>query len=163
MSFATKEGLEGVIGADRVRDLFDDDRDGALSDVELQSLQECLSEANDFVVAQLTGKGYSGEDMTELAKDRALRRCGNQIAADIAGDRRPEFRDDQGNSAYFSSGERARAYLKAFSRQEVRSRVEPAAGKPSTLRARISSPTPNSVFGRDPSDPNDLNGGDRGF
>ena len=166
-SFVTREELEAMLGTQRVLDYFDDDRDGVLNDTEIGNLEEVLAEANDFVVGQLQGKGYSGADeLTKLSSDRALRRSAKQIAADLAGDRRPEFRTEDGSSAFATAGERGRAYLKSFATQEVRTRVETTTqgvGGPSNMRARVSSPTPNSVFGRDPSDPNDLNGANRGF
>lgn len=161
--FVTQESLQRRLGVERVRQLFDDDRDGTLNDEETATLNEILSEADDTVIAALLNKGWTLAELNGLSEDRALQRAACQIAAELAGERRPEFRDDEGFGPYDKMGERARETLKTFARGESRSRLEPSVGINRAIRGRFSASTPVSIFGREPGNPNDKMGDDKGF
>jgi hypothetical protein len=161
--WVTRGALEKRIGVERVRQLFDDDRDGVLNDAEEETLNEILSEADDTVTAALLQKGWNADQLNGLSEDRALRRAACQIAAELSGERRPEFRDEEGFGPYDKMGERGRDTLKSFARGESRSRLEPSVGANKALRGRHSASDPVTIFGRNPGDPNDKMGDDKGF
>lgn len=161
--FTSREELETKMGAQRVLDLFDDDRDGTLGTTDLEKLSEIISEAEDTTTSLLLHKGWERADLKGLAADRSLRRAATQIAMQLAGERRPEFNDGEGRSLYDFQGERGRKTLKDFARGTNRSRLEDAHGKNASLRGRVSASNPVSIFGRDPSDPDDQYGDGQGF
>jgi hypothetical protein len=161
--FTSREDLETRIGRQRVLELFDDDRDGVLNDDEMGTLNELASEADDTTTAALLQKAWTNDQLTELARDRSLRRATTQIFAQLAGERRPEFRNDADEGPYDAMGERGRETLQRFSRGQSRSRLEPAVGANKSLRGRYSPSEPKTIMGRDVSDPNDRMGDDKGF
>lgn len=161
--FASREDLERRFGQQRVLDLFDDDRDGVVDGTDLTILNEVISEADDVVQGALVHKGWERSELVGLSRDRQLRRAACQIVMQLAGERRPEFTNDQGRPLYDEYGERARKFLSGFARGEQRSRLEAAHGKNDSLVGRVSASTPVSIFGRDPSDPDDNYGDGRGF
>lgn len=162
--FVTRKDLESRITAARVVQLYDEDNDKRLSDREEGALNETLAEADDMVIAALLNKGWTIDQLNTMSADRALRRCACQLAAMLSGMRRPEFRDTtSGKLPYAEDGELAQAMLKAYSRGDLRSRVETVAGTNRAIRGRWNQSTPKRIFGRDPSDPNDHLGDRKGF
>jgi len=152
------------MGAQRVLDLFDDDRDGTLGQGDLARLEETISEAEDTTTGILIHKGWEQSELKGLARDRSLRRATTQIVMQLAGERRPEFNDAEGRSLYDFQGERGRKTLKEFAKGVQRSRLEAVHGKNDSLRGRVSQSTPVSMFGRDPSDTEESYAGrDGGF
>jgi len=162
--FVTRVELERQIGQQRVLDFFDDDRSGDLNDDEVANLEEILSETNDVMVSALVHKGWEQSGLNALARDRSLRRAARQIAAQLAGQRKPELFDADGLGPFHPLGEIGRKTLKEFAKGESRSRLEAnGAGKNASLRGRVSPSDPVTLFGRDPSDPSDAYGDGRGF
>lgn len=161
--FTSREDLETKMGAQRVLDFFDDDRDGTLGEADLERLESVVSEADDTTTGILIHKGWERTELKGLSRDRALRRASTQIAMQLAAERRPEFQDAEGKSPYDFQGERGRKFLKEFASGAQRSRLEDAHGKNASLRGRVSASTPNTIFGRDTSDPDDAYGDGRGF
>lgn len=161
--FVTREELEDHIGAQRVLDFFDDDRDGRLSPREVGKLNEVVAVTNDTVTAQLLSKGWEAAALNEIREDRSIRFAAKQIAASIAGERKTEFYDADGKAPFADQGVRGTKFLREFAKGEQRSRTEAQAGANATLVGRRSVSTPSRIFGRDPNDPNDLYGDDKGF
>lgn len=163
-TFLTREELEGHIGAQRVLDFFDDDRDGSLGDDELGRLIEVVAVTNDTVTGAVRNKGWEDDALNELSEDRALRFAAKQIAASICGERKPEFYDANGDPPFAAQGKRGNQYLKDLAKGDQRSRTEgTGAGVNRSIRGRVSISDPSSVFGRDANDPTDKYGDGRGF
>lgn len=163
-TFLTPEELENHIGAKRVLDFFDDDRDGVLSDTEREKLIEVVAVTNDTVTGAVVKKGWDGAALNELCEDRALRFAAKQIASSICGERKPEFFDANGDAPFAAQGKRGMQYLKDLVKGEQRSRAEDTgAGGNRSIRGRVSISTPSRVFGRDPNDPCDKYGDGKGF
>lgn len=163
MDFVTREELEDHIGAQRVLDFFDDDRDGTLSSRELGKLAEVVAVTNDTVAATLLKKGWEAAGLSELREDRAVRFAAKQIAASICGERKTEFYDAEGKAPFADQGKRGHAYLRDLVKGDQRSRTEAQAGANASLVGRKSISNPPRIFGRDPNDPTDQYGDDKGF
>jgi hypothetical protein len=161
--FVTREELEDHIGAQRVLDFFDDDRDGVLNDRELAKLNEVVAATNDTVSSQLLHKGWAADGLGEVMEDRAVRFAAKQIAASICGERKPEFYRADGTAPFAEQGTRGMKFLKDMARGDNRSRTEAAAGTNASIRGRISVSNPKRIFGRDPNDPTDGYGDGMGF
>lgn len=155
-NFVNRSDLEKQITKARLIQLFDDDGDGLVEGDDAEALAECMAEASAIVTNHLVGKGFDVEQLNGLSRDRGLRRAACNIAAEIAGPRRPEFINPQtGAGPYDAMGQRGREYLKEFAKGALRSRLEDQHGKNATVRGALSYPTPKFIFSRDPSDPND--------
>lgn len=163
-TFLTAEELTNHIGASRVVDFFDDDRDGVLNDDERAKLIEVVAVTNDTVTGALLNKGWNESALAELSEDRALRFAAKQIASSICGERKPEFFDGNGDAPFAAQGKRGNQYLKDLAKGDQRSRAEvTGAGVNKSIRGRVSISDPSSVFGRDANDPTDKYGDGRGF
>ncbi len=164
-TFLTVEELQLHIGAQRLLDFFDDDRNGGvLDDAERALVVEVVSVVNDTVTGALLNKGWGAEALDPLSEDRALRFAAKQIAASICGERKPEFYDSNGDPPFAAQGKRGNQYLKDLAKGDQRSRAETTgAGVNKSIRGRVSISDPSSVFGRDANDPTDKYGDGRGF
>lgn len=155
-NFVSQEDVEDRITVSRLVQFFDDDGDGALLGRDLQSLNECLAEANDFVTAALHKHGFSMEQLNGLSRDRALRRAAAQVFLEFMGTRRTEFINPQtGQGPFHEEGKRGREYLKGFAKGEGRSRLEEQHGRNPSTGGTNSAPSPPFIFSRDPNNPND--------
>lgn len=164
IAITTRAELENLIGADKVVQYYDDDKDGAVAGTDLAKLEAHRDEANDFAAAILFKKGWNTEDaLTTIGTDRAVIRATTQIFAGLAGERRPAFYDSNGDPPFKAMADRGRAYLRELVKGEVRSLKEQTAGNNATLRGRRSTSDPVTIFGRDVSDPEDKYGDGRGF
>ncbi len=162
-SLTSEADLVSLIGRQRVVELFDDDGDGVVAGQDLNSLNDTLAEANDYAIACVLKKGWEATELDGLSGDRALRRAATQVAAMLAGQRRPGFFDPQGRAFFDALGKNGKDYLQQLARGELRSRLEDQHGANRSIRGARSTSTPSSVFGRDPNDPNDKYGDGRGF
>jgi hypothetical protein len=128
VTFGTRADLEARIGAARVVQLFDDDGDGLVEGADLATLQQTLGDADDVVTGLLLNKGFTLEQLEILKGDRQVLRAWAGIAAQLAGERRPEWLDDEGLGPFDALGIRARAELKALAAGEIRSVKEAETG-----------------------------------
>jgi hypothetical protein len=150
---ARRAAIEARITAARVVELFDDDGDGLVAAGDLATLATIMGDADDIVTGLLINKGFNEEQLEILALDRQVIRAWAGIAAQLAGERKPEWLDEQGHGPFDAFGVRARAELKALARGEIRSVQEGVAGLNSALSGSVD--THPFEFSPDPSIPGD--------
>ena len=152
VAYGSRQALEQRITAQRVIELFDDDGDGLVADGDTDTLETIMGDADDIVTGLLIKKGFSEEQLEILAEDRQVVRAWAGIAAQLAGERKPEWLDDAGRGPYDAFGVRGREELKALARGEIRSVQETVAGSNTSLSGSVDthpfefSPDPN-VYG----------------
>lgn len=152
---ARRKLLEQKIGAHRVVELFDDDGDGSVTGSDLETLEAVFAEADDIVTGLLVKKGRSEDAIRDhLRTDRQVIRAWVGIAAQISGERKPEWRTNDGKGPFDLDGVRARQELQALARGETRSHTESAGGSSNTsLLGAIE--RPDLEFAPDPNIPGD--------
>lgn len=150
-----RKALEDRITPERLIQLFDDDGDGLVAGEDLATLETILGDADDIVTGLLIKKGWSEQQLEFLALDRQVIRAWSGIAAQLAGERKPEWIDESGHGPYDAFGVRAREELRALARGDIRSVQESTAG----VNAALSGSVDQHVFEFAP-DPNIP--GDRG-
>lgn len=161
MAFTTFDELAKRISRRRAVELFDDDGDGLVAGDDLVTAQDTAGAAHDEVVSIIFKKGFDLGQVAKLEADRSLRRYATDIFAQLAGERRAEFLNDQGKGPYDALGERARATLKMVAAGELRSRLEDdasagpdtAAGANPIVGGETSTGTPVFIVSRDPNIP----------
>lgn len=154
--FGTRIDLEQRLTAQRLVEMFDDDGDGMLTGADLATMQTIMDEANDIVAGLLINKGFSAAQLELLRADKQIQRAWSGIAAQLAGERKPEWLNDRGQGPYDAFGARGRAELKALASGETRSLIETTAGG-SGANLGLSGNVENRafLFSPDPRNPND--------
>lgn len=137
VTYGGREALEARITGQRVIELFDDDGDGLVEDGDLTTLETVMGDADDIVTGLLVRKGFSEAQLEILAEDRQVIRAWAGIAAQLAGERKPEWLDDAGHGPFEAFGVRAREELKALARGEIRSVQESVAGANASLSGSV--------------------------
>jgi hypothetical protein len=151
---ARRTVLEQKIGADRVLSLFDDDGDGLVAATDLATLEAVFAQADDIVTGYLVKKGRTETQIREhLRSDRQVIRAWAGIAAQLAGERKPEWRNSQGVGPFDLDGTRAREELKMLASGETRSHTEAESGGNTSLLGAIE--RPYLEFAPDPTIPGD--------
>jgi hypothetical protein len=154
--FGTRIDLEQRLTAQRLVELFDDDGDGAVAGSDLASLQTIMDEANDIVAGLLLNKGFNAVQLELLKADKQIQRAWSGIAAQLAGERKPEWLNERGQGPYDAFGLRGRAELKALATGETRSLIETVTGgSGANLGISGGVQTRAFLFSPDPNDPND--------
>jgi hypothetical protein len=156
VDFGTRLDLEQRMTAQRLVEMFDDDGDGVIAGTDLATLTTVIDEANDIVAGILLNKGYTAEQLETIRLDKQVTRAWSGIAAQLAGERKPEWCNDRGQGPYDAQGARGRAELKALAIGETRSIQEATAGRNLGLVGEVS--RANFQFAPDPNNPNDRNG-----
>lgn len=128
VAFGSRQALEERITAQRVVMMFDDDGDGAVTGTDEATLEAIMRDADDIVTGLLLQKGWSLDQLELLKEDRQVLRAWSGIAAQLAGERKPEWLDANGRGPFDAFGVRARQDLKALARGETRSVQESVAG-----------------------------------
>jgi hypothetical protein len=156
VAFGTRLELEQRFGAQRLVQLFDDDGDGVVAGTDLATLDTIMAEADDIVAGLLLNKGFTEEQLELLKTDKQIIRAWAGIAAQLAGERKPEWLSDEGLGPYDAFGQRGRAELKSLAAGTTRSIKESVAG----INTAISGDVQRGVFvfAPDPNDPNDRYG-----
>lgn len=132
-----RQAIEQRITAERLVELFDDDGDGLVADADLATLETIMGDADDIVTGILIRKGWSAEGLEHIALDRQVVRNWAGIAAQLAGERKPEWLDESGRGPFDAFGIRAREELGRLARGEVRSVQEALAGPPLSLGSEV--------------------------
>ncbi len=151
--FGTRLDLEQRLTASRLVEMFDDDGDGLVEGGDLATLETIIAEANDIVAGILLNKGYSAEQLETIKLDKQVTRAWSGIAAQLSGERKPEWLNDRGQGPYDAFGARARAELKALAIGETRSIQEATAGRNLSVSGEVARTV--FQFAPDPNDPND--------
>jgi hypothetical protein len=128
VAYGSRAALEARIGAARVVQLFDDDGDGLVETTDLETLSTVMGDADDIVTGILLDKGFTLDQLEIVKEDRQLTRAWACVAAQLAGERKPEWLDENGFGPYDALGKRGRDEIKALARGELRSRLELEAG-----------------------------------
>lgn len=153
MDFTSEADLVKRIGRDRVDQLLDDDGDGV---ADAEALAEIVDDANKTTGSLLLKKGFTADDLGELARDRFIRRRATEIAAMYAGRRRAEFLNAAGDGPYDKIGQAARTELKEMARGELRAPLEAVVGGNTTVRGATTARDPVYLVARNPNaDPSD--------
>lgn len=134
---ARRLALEQRITAQRVVEMFDDDGDELVASGDLAALETVMSDADDIVTGLLIKKGFNAEQLEILALDRQVVRAWSGIVAQLAGERKPEWLDENGKGPFDAFGVRGREELRALARGEIRSVQEDVAGSNSALSGGV--------------------------
>lgn len=132
-----RKALEERITAQRIIELFDDDGDGLVAGDDLATLETIMGDADDIVTGLLIKKGFNEQQLEILALDRQVIRAWSSIAAQLAGERKPEWIDESGRGPYDAFGIRGREELRALARGDVRSVQETLAGANAVLSGSV--------------------------
>lgn len=152
----TQAELERRIGADRARQLLDDDRDGQADQA---AFEEVIQEASDVAGGELLG-AFSQDQIVRLAAaDRGLRGAVILVALGVLGERRPEFVDPQGRPLFAGFYDRGVARLKAYRSTASRIAAEEKEGQNLTMGTRLRAPRGVGVFSFVPTRRNPKAGG----
>jgi hypothetical protein len=153
ISIGSRAILEATITAQKVIQLFDDDGDGAVASSDLTTLNTFIARADAVTVGILLHKGFSVAQLTELAADDQIKHAWACICAQLAGERKTEWLDENGKGPYEAMGARARSDLTSIATGLTRLETETTAGSNATISGEYRAPCPPFVFNADPRDP----------
>ena len=154
IEFGSRAALAARITEQRIVQMFDDDGDGVVSGDDLQILADIMGAASDVTTGLLLNKGFSLKQLEIIKNDRQVIHAWAGIAAQLAGERKPEWLNANGEGPYDALGARGRAELKALAVGTIRSVQETDAG-PNAMVGGELSPNPSFIFNPNPNDPND--------
>lgn len=144
--FTSAARLEKKIGAERLVQYCDDNRDGTADE---DAVAEVVNAADREVRATLRQKGWPEDKLSGLEVDDFVCALATTIAADRAAGRRAEFKLPDGTTLYTVEAKQARADLTRIATAELRP-DETEAGRHMGTRSRAISPQPKHVV----TDPN---------
>ncbi len=126
--YLTLQHLFNKVGSERVRQFFDDNVDGDLSDDDA-AVQQILSEAEGEAASRML-RAYNHDNIVQLAgADEVFVGHVAWVALELASERRPEFCGADGKGQFWAQYERAVSYFENLSKGKQRSRGEAVAGK----------------------------------
>jgi hypothetical protein len=158
IEYGSRAALAARITEQRLVQMFDDDGDGVIADGDLVTLTDILGAASDVVTGILMNKGFSVVQLEIVKTDRQVIHAWAGIAAQLAGERKTEWLDAQGQGPYDALGQRGRAELKMLSTGMIRSFTEVDAGTNPAVQGAVSVGDPVFIFNRNPNDPRDRYG-----
>jgi hypothetical protein len=144
--FTSAARLEKKIGAERLVQYCDDNRDGV---ADADTVEQVVLAADREVRATLRQKGWPEDKLSGLELDDFVCSLADTIAADRAAGRRAEFKLPDGTTLYSAEAKIARADLTRIATTELRP-DETEAGRHAGTRSRAISPQPKHVV----TDPN---------
>lgn len=135
--FVDDARLQNKMGAAHWLEYFDDNNDGVADAAPLAAV---LEDANADVVACLMGKGYTATRLEEMADagDKVLSRIAANIAMGYAGERRPEWLNDEGKGPFDKLRADAMARLKLIGTAQQRVPSEAEVGRNTQVGGRVS-------------------------
>lgn len=134
--FTSQADAIASIGAQRVAQLCDDDGDG-VADAAVVTKEE--ARADSFVRTYLEGKGFTSAQLTPLATNETLRAAATDILIGMMGERKPEFRDEQGRGRCDVELKRGKEMLGMLAKGALRIAE---AGPRTNLGGRLTAPDP---------------------
>ena len=158
IDYGSRAALAARVTEQRLVQLFDDDGDGVIEGSDLAILTDIMGAASDIVSGMLYQKGFSEKQLLIIKDDRQVVQAWAGIAAQLAGERKTEWLDENGKGPYDGIGVRGRSELKLLSTGTVRSIKEVDAGPNLSLKGELSVGDPTFVFNRNPNDPTDRYG-----
>jgi hypothetical protein len=158
IEYGSRAALVARITEQRLVQMFDDDGDGVVAGTDLVTLNDIMGAASDVVTGLLLYKGFNAVQLETIKLDRQVIHAWAGIAAQLAGERKTEWLNDQGEGPYDALGARGRAELKALSIGMIRSVQEADAGPNAMVGGEVSVSDPVFIFNRNPRDPNDRYG-----
>lgn len=144
--FTSVARLEQKIGAERLVQYCDDNRDGT---ADTAVVEQVIAAADREVRATLRQKGWPEDKLSGLEIDEFVCELATSIAADRAAGRRAEFKLPDGTTLYTAEATQARKDLTRIATTELRP-DETEAGRHAGTRSRAISPPPKHVV----TDPN---------
>ena len=140
--FTTEAELVARIGAQRVAQLFDDDGDGV---ADTANLNAAMDLADDWVRTFLEGKGFAKAQLeaAPVKDNKTLRGAATDIAIGFGGERKLEWRNDQGKGICDAEMRRGREMLGMLVKGELRITE---AGPRTNISGRLTAPTPTFVI-----------------
>ena len=136
--FTSQAEGEARHGAARFAQAFDDDGDGIADSA---VVTRYLADADDFVRVYLQGKGFTKAQIEAApVKDNpTLRNAATDILIGMAGERKSEFRDEQGRGRHDVELKRGKEMLGMLVKGELRISE---AGPRTNLTGRLTAPDP---------------------
>lgn len=148
--FIDEDGVEDRIGRDRLLQIFDRNLDNEADEVPLQA---AIADANAEIYARLNKKGYSEEQLVELARDETVRRAAAMIVAEFGAMGKPELIGDNGETYYTKIADKMRVLIDSIAATTFRPRAEATAGRPESTKANVSHPHPDFQISPTPERP----------
>lgn len=136
--FTTQAEAVARHGAARIAQLCDDDGDGVADSA---VVTKCELDADDFVRTFLEGKGFTKQQIeaSPVKDNPTLRNAATDILMGIMGERKFEFRDEQGRGRCDVELKRGKEMLGMLVKGALRI---PEAGPRTNLQGRITAPDP---------------------
>jgi hypothetical protein len=136
--FTSQLEAEQRHGAARFAASLDDDGDGVADAV---LVTKYVDDADDFVRVFLQGKGFTKAqvELAPIKDNKTLRNAATDILIGMAGERKPEWRDEQGRGRHDVELKRGKEMLGMLAKGELRI---PEAGTRTNLGGRITAPDP---------------------
>ena len=132
VQYLTTRDMEGLIGANKVRQLFDDDNNGSTEN-NIEPIYQAMAAAEAEAANRML-RSFSDEQINILAEnDRAFKNHVAWVACEFASERRSEFQSIDGWGGYKAQYERAITYFENLSKAKTRSKGEAKAGKSARL------------------------------
>lgn len=150
IAVGSRAALEATITAQRVVQMFDDDGDGAVAGTDLATLNLFIARADAVVIGMLLHKGFTTTQLTTLVTDPQIIQAWACICAQLSGERKTEWLDQNGKGPYEAMGQRARSDLTNIARGVLRVEKETEAGANTTLSGEYDAPCPPFQFQPDP-------------
>lgn len=125
----TAQSLETRMGSPVFIQFFDDDNSGKASPGPLNLM---LDIGNADAVGQLLNKGYTLDQLWEVCDSPMLVNCATEICMGYAGERRPEWLDNDGNGRFETIRKRAYARLVDIAKAVIRVPTAEARGEGTT-------------------------------
>ena len=138
--FIEANDVESRIGRDRLMQIFDRDLDNVADE---KPLNDAVTDANAEIYARLNRKGYSEEQLEELARDETFRRAAANIVAEFGAYGKLELIGDNGQTIYTPLADKSRKMIDDIAAAKFRPRSEKTAGTPSTVEAKFTQPRPD--------------------
>ncbi len=137
--FVTVQDVEDRFSAARLAQVFDFDLDNVADELPLTT---AVIDANAEIWARLCKKGYSEEQLRELARDETIRRASATIVMEFGAFAKPELINDNGTTFYTPMANNARKLIDDIAAATLRPRSEKTAGAPATVQAKMTTPSP---------------------
>jgi hypothetical protein len=151
-----RRALEARITAQRLLQLYDDDGDGLVTGTDLETLELIMADADDAVTGILLNKGYTLEQLDKIRLDRQVVVAWAGIAAQLSGERKPEWLNAEGRGPFDAFGTRGRGELGKLAAGILRSQKEVEADGAGINQGLEGQSEPRTFFfAPDPNDPND--------
>ncbi len=141
------QDLFNRVGADKIRQYFDDSGDASLVDDDPQ-LQSVMASAEGLYFAHMLKAGYDRQALIDLANaDETIKEHIAWIAVELASERRPAFTAADGSGAHIVQYDRAVAIFTKMSKARLRSGGEATVGRNAHVGGNVQPAPPSGTAG----------------